>query len=102
MGEQRRFFSDDTRREIEKIPVQMIILRLQPDRMCCEAVTDKLLEFLQIDRECAETSFAGLDNFPDECGWMHPDDRKRSDHLFAVMKNFTEQKYVYRVRLRRK
>lgn len=102
MGEQRRFFSDDTRREIEKIPVQMIILRLQPDRMCCEAVTDKLLEFLQIDRESAEASFAGLDDFPDECGWMHPDDRKRIDHLFAGMKNYTEQKYVYRVRLKRK
>ena len=101
MGKQTRFFSDETRIEMEKIPELMLILRLQPDRIYCEAVTDKLLEFLQIDRERVEAFFANGANIPEESEWMHPDDRKRIDHLFAGMRNFTDQKYVYRVRLRR-
>ena len=47
MGKQTSFFSDKTRTEMEKIPEPMLILRLQPDKIYCEAVTDKLLEFLQ-------------------------------------------------------
>lgn len=101
MGKQTSFFSDKTRTEMEKIPEPMLILRLQPDKIYCEAVTDKLLEFLQIDRERVEAFFADEENIPEEGGWMHPDDRRRIDHLFAGMKNFTDQKYVYRVRLRR-
>lgn len=101
MGKQTSFFSDETRTEMEKIPEPMLILRLQPDKIYCEAVTDKLLEFLQIDRERVEAFFADEENIPEEGGWMHPDDRRRIDHLFAGMKNFTDQKYVYRVRLRR-
>ena len=101
MGKQTSFFSDETRTEMEKIPEPMLILRLQPDKIYCEAVTDKLLEFLQIDRERVEAFVADEENIPEEGGWMHPDDRRRIDHLFAGMKNFTDQKYVYRVRLRR-
>ena len=101
MGEQTRFLSDETRREMEKIPEQMLILRLQPDRIYCEAVTDRLLDFLQVGRESVEAFFAGEEDVREAGGWMHPDDRKRIDHLLAGMKNFTDQKYVYRVRLRR-
>ena len=57
MGKQTSFFSDKTRTEMEKIPEPMLILRLQPDKIYCEAVTDKLLEFLQIDRERVEAFF---------------------------------------------
>ncbi|MCC6093682.1 MAG: response regulator [Eubacterium sp.] len=91
------FFSDVTRREIEKIPERMVILRLTADKSVCEAVTDEMVDFLQISREKVKHT---LSEDCEEGDWLHPDDRKRLRHLVSGMVDFLSQNYTYRIRMK--
>ncbi|MGN0364000.1 MAG: ATP-binding protein [Bilifractor sp.] len=91
------FFSDVTRHEMEKIPEHMVILRLTADGSVCEAVTDEMVDFLQVSREKVCHT---LSEGQSEGDWLHPDDRKRLQHLVSGMGDFLSQNYTYRIRMK--